>query len=258
MLYKRRTFLITLNVIKRVFLILKRLVEKMQQILLVEDDRSISEVVDHYLTKEGFHVVHAFDGEEGIQLFRQNAFDLILLDLMLPKLNGMDLLKIIREQSKIPVLIISAKDGDVEKALGLGFGADDYIAKPFSMIELSARVKAAIRRATQYAVNEPAETNIIRVHELTLDIENVLITKNDEVIQLTSKEWQIIKLLFTNPKKVFTREQIYRSVWNEDYYGDENIINVHMRRLREKIEDDPSSPQYIKTLWGIGYKLGEF
>ncbi|MDS9999073.1 DNA-binding response regulator [Bacillus atrophaeus] len=226
--------------------------------MLVEDDRSISEVVDHYLTKEGFHVVHAFDGEEGIQLFQQNAFDLILLDLMLPKLNGMDLLKIIREQSKIPVLIISAKDGDVEKALGLGFGADDYIAKPFSMIELSARVKAAIRRATQYAVNEPAETNIIRVHELTLDIENVLITKNDEVIQLTSKEWQIIKLFFTNPKKVFTREQIYRSVWNEDYYGDENIINVHMRRLREKIEDDPSSPQYIKTLWGIGYKLGEF
>lgn len=230
----------------------------MQKILLVEDDHSISEVAAHYLTKEGFQVVCAFDGDEGIRLFQRDSYDLILLDLMLPKLNGMDLLKSIREQSKVPVLIISAKDGDVEKALGLGFGADDYIAKPFSMIELAARVKAAIRRATQYSAGEAAKPKVIQVDELTLDIENVAVIKNGKDIQLTSKEWHILKLFFTNPKKVFTREQIYRSVGSEDYFGDENIINVHMRRLREKIENDPSSPRYIKTLWGIGYKLGEF
>lgn len=126
----------------------------MQRILLVEDDHSISEMVDHYLTKEGFEIVHAFDGEEGIRRFQEQAYDLILLDIMLPELNGMDVLKIIREKSKIPVLMISAKDGDVDKALGLGFGADDYIAKPFSMIELTARVKAAIRRATQYSSSD--------------------------------------------------------------------------------------------------------
>ena len=221
----------------------------MQRILLIEDDHSISEMVDHYLTKEGFEVVLAFDGEEGVRLF---------LDIMLPKLNGMDFLKLIREQSKVPVLMISAKDGDVDKALGLGFGADDYIAKPFSMIELTARIKAAIRRATQYSASEPANQKLVRIHELTIDIENVSVQKNGEPLQLTSTEWKMLTLFVTNPKKVFTKEQIYRSVWNEDYFGDQNIINVHMRRLREKIEDDPSSPQYIKTLWGIGYKLGEF
>lgn len=230
----------------------------MQRILLVEDDHSISEMVNHYLTKEGFDIVHAFDGEEGIRRFQEQAYDLILLDIMLPELNGMDVLKIIREKSKIPVLMISAKDGDVDKALGLGFGADDYIAKPFSMIELTARVKAAIRRATQYSSSEPAEHQVIRVHQLTIDIDNVSVLKNGEPLQLTSTEWQLLTLFASNPKKVFTKEQIYRSVWNEEYFGDQNIINVHMRRLREKIEDEPSSPQYIKTLWGIGYKWGEF
>ena len=230
----------------------------MQRILLIEDDHSISEMVDHYLTKEGFEVVLAFDGEEGVRLFQQGNYDVILLDIMLPKLNGMDFLKMIREQSKVPVLMISAKDGDVDKALGLGFGADDYIAKPFSMIELTARIKAAIRRATQYSASEPANQKLVRIHELTIDIENVSVQKNGEPLQLTSTEWKMLTLFVTNPKKVFTKEQIYRSVWNEDYFGDQNIINVHMRRLREKIEDDPSSPQYIKTLWGIGYKLGEF
>lgn len=149
----------------------------MQRILLIEDDHSISEMVDHYLTKEGFEVVLAFDGEEGVRLFQQGNYDVILLDIMLPKLNGMDFLKMIREQSKVPVLMISAKDGDVDKALGLGFGADDYIAKPFSMIELTARIKAAIRRATQYSVSEPANQKILRVHKLTVDIENVSVQK---------------------------------------------------------------------------------
>ncbi|MGO4180562.1 response regulator transcription factor [Paenibacillus sp. TAF43_2] len=230
-----------------------------QRILLVEDDRSISEMVEAYLTLEGFHIVHAADGEEALRLFSQETYDLILLDVMLPKLNGIDFLKKIREHSLLPVLILSAKDGDVDKALGLGFGADDYLAKPFSMIELLARVKAAIRRATLYSgVQNQAAPSVLHVHELIIDTDNIDVNKRGKSIKLTSKEWQIIKLLTMNPTKVFTKEQIYRSVWNDDYFGDENVINVHISRLREKIEDDPSSPQYIKTLWGIGYKLGEF
>ncbi|GKV56331.1 putative transcriptional regulatory protein YcbL [Sporosarcina sp. NCCP-2222] len=227
-------------------------------ILLVEDDKSISEMLVNYLEIEGFQVVCAYDGEEAQQKFRAGSFDLILLDLMLPKLNGMDFLKQIREESSIPILILSAKDGEIDKALGLGFGADDYITKPFSMIELVARIHASIRRATKYSGHENNYSNIIRVHEITLDIENMLIEKNGKRIKLTVKEWELVKLFFTNPKRVFTKEQIYEKVWQDVYYGDENIINVHMRRLREKIEDDPSKPIYLKTLWGMGYRLGEF
>lgn len=228
------------------------------KILLVEDDISISEMVKSQFEKEGFTVIPAYDGEEALKLFFQESFDLILLDLMLPKLNGMEFLKTIREKSLIPILIMSAKDGDVDKALGLGFGADDYIAKPFSMIELVARVRAAIRRATQYSAAEKKEANRITVGRLTIDLDNFSVQKGNEVIKLTSKEFHILKLFVTNPKRVFTKAQIYSAIWNDQYYGDENVINVHMRRLRKKIEDDPSFPKYINTLWGIGYKLGEF
>lgn len=230
-----------------------------ETILLVEDEPSIAEMVVSYLEKEGFAVVHAQDGEEAVRIFAQQPFDLILLDLMIPKLSGMDFLRIIRDKSLIPILIVSAKDGEVDKALGLGFGADDYIAKPFSMIELSARVKAALRRAS-YHMNTPVDQrpNIVEIHELIMDMDNLTLSKNGQEIKLTSKELQILKLLMANPKKVFTKEHIYQSVWDEPYYGDENIINVHMRRLREKIEDLPSEPKYIKTLWGIGYRLGDF
>ncbi|QTD40318.1 response regulator transcription factor [Sporosarcina sp. Te-1] len=227
-------------------------------ILLVEDDKSISEMLVNYMELEGFQVVCAYDGIEAQQQFRVGSFDLILLDLMLPRLNGMDFLKKIREESSIPILILSAKDGEVDKALGLGFGADDYITKPFSMIELVARIHASIRRATKYSGHGNNHSSIIRVHEITLDIENMLIEKNGKPIKLTLKEWELVKLFFTNPKRVFTKEQIYQAVWQDVYYGDENIINVHMRRLREKIEDDPSAPIYLKTLWGMGYRLGEF
>lgn len=228
-------------------------------ILLVEDDTSIGEMIESYLTMEGFDVVHAKDGAEALERFEERPYDVVLLDLMLPKLGGMDFLKKIREKSHVPVLIVSAKDGEVDKALGLGFGADDYITKPFSMIELTARVKAAIRRATAYVGTQQAPVNqIVKVHELTLDLDHLTVTKNGEEIKLTAKELQILKLFMTNPKKVFTKQHIFTSVWNDDYFGDENVINVHMSRLREKIEDRPSEPQYIKTLWGIGYRLGEF
>ena len=224
-------------------------------ILLVEDDQSICELVEKYLTKEGFSITTANDGEQAIVQFSKGTFDLILLDIMLPNLDGLEAMKIIREKSSIPIVIMSAKDQDIDKALGLGLGADDYISKPFSMIELLARVKATIRRATKYSSHQEKTENIIHIGDLTVDITNFSVTKKKEPLKLTSKEFEILKLFATNRNRVFTKEQIYHYVWNEEYYGDENIINVHMRRLREKIEDDPSKPQYIKTLWGIGYKL---
>lgn len=229
------------------------------KILLVEDDKSISEMVKGYLNKEGFIVTTAFDGEEGINIFLNNSFDLIILDLMLPKVDGMEFMKIIRENSLIPILIMSAKNTDVDKAVGLGFGADDYISKPFSMIELLARIKAIIRRATKYSIiDEKKESKVICINELKIDLDNFSVVKKGKNINITSKEFNILKLFVTNPKRVFTKAQIYSFIWEDEYYGDENVINVHMRRLREKIEDNPSEPKYIKTLWGIGYKLGGF
>lgn len=228
------------------------------KILIVEDDESVSEMMKNYLVKEGYEVLTAFDGEEGIAKFNNGSFDLMILDIMMPKLNGIELMKLVRENSPIPILIVSAKDTDVEKALGLELGADDYMAKPFSMIELSARVKAAIRRANNYSKIENEEkTEIINYCDLTVDIANFSLTKNGRAIKLTSKEFDILKLFIKNPKRVFTKAQVYSIIWNDDYFGDENVINVHMSRLREKIEDDPSNPKYIKTIWGIGYKLGD-
>lgn len=237
-----------------------------QRVLLIEDDEAISGMVRSYLVKEGYEVETAFDGEAAEKLFHRNgAYDLVLLDLMLPKRSGNDVLQTIRRDSLVPVLIMSAKDSDVDKALGLGFGADDYITKPFSMIELAARVKAAIRRAgyattgsaSQETAPVEAKSNRISLRGLTVDFDNFSALKNGEEVKLTAKEFQILKLFVSSPGRVYTKAQIYSSVWEDDYYGDENVINVHMRRLREKIEDDPSKPEYIKTLWGIGYKLGD-
>lgn len=226
------------------------------KILIIEDDIAISEMVKSYLIKDGFLVTTAFDGEDGIVKYLNDDFDLVVLDLMMPKMDGMETMKLIREKSSVPILIMSAKDSDVDKAIGLGLGADDYITKPFSMIEIAARIKAGIRRATKYSSNQKTEENVpIKIGDLTIDLDNFLVIKNDQSVQLTSKEFEILKLFINNQSRVFTKAQIYSFVWKEEYYGDENVINVHMRRLREKIEDDPSNPKYIKTLWGIGYKL---
>ncbi|MFF5818684.1 response regulator transcription factor [Lysinibacillus capsici] len=226
-----------------------------KHILLVEDDEAIREMVDNYLTMEGFQVTTVTNGEEALQNCLQNIFDLVILDIMIPKLNGLEVLKIIREQAALPIIIMSAKDSDVDKALGLGLGADDYIAKPFSMLEFSARVKAVIRRATKYSSQAEQKQEVLEIDNLKIDIVNFSITKSGQEIKLTSKEFSILKLFVTNRHRVFTKEQIYQMIWKDAYYGDENIINVHIRRLREKIEDDPSHPHYIKTLWGIGYKF---
>lgn len=230
-------------------------------ILIVEDDHYISNMINETLTKQGYNVTAVFDGEEALKVSDSHNFVLIILDLMLPKIDGMECLKIIRTKSMVPILIMSAKGEDVDKALGLGFGADDYISKPFSIIELVARVNAIIRRQAHYTkvsdLNNDSSNEIITIGDLTVDMNNFSVKKNNVDLKLTLKEFSILKLFISKPNQVFTKAQVYSLVWQDDYYGDENIINVHIRRLREKIEDEPSKPKYIKTLWGIGYKLGE-
>lgn len=201
-------------------------------------------------------MVCAPDGEKAQSQFRGSHYDLVLLDLMIPKISGMDVLKYIRQTSTVPVIIISAKDTDLDKTLGLGMGADDYITKPFSVTEVLARVKANIRRNTEYA-RALAETGQLVSGSLVMDLSARTLEKAGKDIKLTAKEFDILKLLLQNPKKVYTKAQIYSLVWNDAYIGDENAVNVHISRLRDKIEDNPRKPRYIITVWGIGYKSGE-
>lgn len=176
---------------------------------------------------------------------------------MIPKMSGMEVMKTIRASSTVPIMILSAKDTDSDKTLGLGLGADDYVTKPFSVTEVLARIKANIRRNTQYTVAATIDDNIITKGELVLNTGDYSVMKNGEPIELTAKEFEILKLLMKNPKKVYTKEQMYSQIWNDAYMGDENAVNVHISRLRNKIEDNPRDPKYVVTVWGIGYKLGE-
>ncbi|MEG2110404.1 response regulator transcription factor [Clostridium sp.] len=228
------------------------------KVLIIEDDKEISNMVSMYLRNEGYNVVQAFNGREGIDKALDVEPEIILLDLMLPVIDGMECLRKIRETSIVPILIMSAKNSDLDKALGLGLGADDYIEKPFSIIELSARIKAILRRNNDYIKGKNNnDDNKKTIGNLEIDFNSMSVIKEGEDIALTSKEFEILKLFITKPNRVFTKAQIYELVWNDEYYGEENVINVHMRRLREKIEDNPSKPSIIKTLWGIGYKYEE-
>ena len=226
------------------------------RLLLVEDDREISRMLEGYLANENFEVVCAMDGEEAIGRF-DSGFDLVLLDLMIPKIGGMEVLGHIRQKSNVPIIIVSAKDTDADKTLGLGLGADDYITKPFSVTEVLARIRAQIRRNTRYSSPAEEKPETIKAGELTLSLNNYTVTKKGVSLELTAKEFEILRLLMENPKKVYTKEQIYSKVWNDAYLGDENAVNVHISRLRNKIEDEPGKPKYVVTVWGIGYKFGE-
>ena len=226
------------------------------KVLFVEDNLEICEMLGGYLTAENFEVDCAYDGEQACQKFDSDTYHIVLLDLMIPKISGMDVMKHIRKSSTVPIIIISAKDTEVDKTLGLGLGADDYITKPFSVVEVLARVKANIRRTTEYAapIQEPEE---LTFRSLKMDLSNHTVTKNGVLLELTAKEFDILKLLLQNPKRVYTKAQIYSLIWNDVYVGDENAVNVHISRLRNKIEDNPRSPECVITVWGIGYKLGE-
>lgn len=227
------------------------------KILLIEDDAEISIMLTDYLVTENYEIVTAYDGEDACLKFRKDIYDLVLLDLMIPKISGMDVMQEIRKSSTVPIIIISAKDTDSDITLGLGLGADDYITKPFSVTEVLARIKANIRRTTQYALVHTDETGIIEHCGLIMNFNDFTVSKEGEIIELTAKEFEILKLLMQNPQRVYTKEQIYSLIWNDVYMGDENAVNVHISRLRNKIEDEPRKPQIIVTVWGIGYKLGE-
>lgn len=226
-------------------------------ILLVEDDAEISEMLKNYLTAENYRVVCAYDGKEACEKFGKDIFSLVLLDLMIPKVSGLEVMQHIRKASVVPVLILSAKDSEADKTLGLGLGADDYITKPFSVVEVLARIKANIRRTTQYDDTREKAPDLLCVGDLVMNLSDYTVSRHGVPIALTAKEFEILKLLLKNPKRVYTKEQLYSLVWQDEYLGDENAVNVHISRLRNKIEDDSRNPKYLITVWGIGYKLGE-
>ena len=223
------------------------------KILLVEDDIEISTMLKNFLITENFEVITALDGESACEKFFSDNFSLVLLDLMIPKMNGMEVMSKIREHNTVPIIIISAKDTDSDKTLGLGLGADDYITKPFSVTEVLARIKANIRRSTQYAMGTSMEQSVITQGVLSMNLNDYSVKKNEKEIELTAKEFEILKLLLQNPKKVYTKEQIYSLVWNDAYLGDENAVNVHISRLRTKIEDTtlPLRRLSLRTRWRL-------
>lgn len=230
-----------------------------QKILVAEDDLEINRLVSEHLSREGYSVDRAFNGQDAIQKIMSGAYQMVILDVMMPVADGYEVLQKIRKLGSIPVLILSAKSEETDKIIGLGLGADDYMTKPFSMGELTARVKAQLRRYLTFSSDAEADHKemIIKHLDIEMDTNSFEVKIGSRLIALTAKEFDIFKLFLLNPKKVFTKTQLFKTVWGENYLNDENTVMVHIRRLREKIEADPSNPRYIQTVWGIGYKLTE-
>ncbi len=226
----------------------------MRKILIIEDERAIAELERDYLEIENFLVVIANDGEKGLELSLNEDFDLIVLDLMLPKISGFEICKRIREIKNIPIIIVSAKNDDIDKVRGLGLGADDYISKPFSPLELVARIKGNINRY-EILINGKSPKNEINIGELSLNIDSRRVYMNEKEIILTRKEFDILLLLVQNREIVLSKETIFDKVWGYDFFGDISTVAVHIRKLREKIELNPKKPKYIETVWGTGYRF---
>lgn len=226
-----------------------------KRILLIEDSEDIANMVKSYLSEKLYGVTLATDGEKGIELFNEDSkYDLILLDIMLPKKNGLEVMEQIRRESTVPIIIISARDLELDKTMALDLGADDYITKPFSLAELDSRIKASLRRTSLWSP-ENNQNKVLIFLDLSLDIDNCSLTQDEKNISLTATEFEILKMFLLSPDRTFTKGQIYSSVWKDEYYGDESIINVHISRLREKLGDKGKNSKYIETLWGIGYRL---
>ncbi|MGL4363449.1 MAG: response regulator transcription factor [Cellulosilyticaceae bacterium] len=229
---------------------------KKQTILVVDDEKEIRELVAIYLTNEGFNVITATTGLQAIKLVENEVPDLIILDVMMPEVNGVDACMAIRKKHNIPIIMLSAKVEDIDKILGLSVGADDYIAKPFNPLELIARVKAQLRRATTLNDFAKNKDEVLIENDLKLDLEYGKVYKNDEEVSLTPTEFSILKLLWVNKGITFKTETIYEKVWGQPCYENQNTVMVHIRKLREKIEENPREPIYIFTVWGVGYKFG--
>ena len=227
------------------------------KILLVEDEIKISSIIEKYLLKEGYEVSKAFNGEEAINKFENEEIDLIILDRMLPKLSGDEVIEFIRERSNIPIIMVTAKVEEKDIIEGFKFGADDYVVKPFSPGELLERIKAVLRR-TQ--TNATIKRNILSYDNghFIINLDNYTIELNGQIIELTKNEFEIVKVLFEHPKKIFTREEIIAAAFGADYEAYDRAIDTHIKNIRQKIEDNPKKPKYIVTVYGVGYKVGDF
>ena len=222
-----------------------------RKVLVVDDEKLIVKGIRFSLEQDGMEVDCAYDGEEALQKAKDNEYDIILLDVMLPKLTGFEVCQQIREFSNVPVVMLTAKGEDMDKILGLEYGADDYITKPFNILEVKARLKAIMRRTNQKEKVE--DENILEGKDMRLDREGRRVYINGKEINLTAKEFEVLELLMLNPNKVYGRENLLKLVWGSDYPGDVRTVDVHIRRLREKIETNPSEPKYVHTKWGVGY-----
>ncbi len=223
-----------------------------KRVLVVDDEKLIVKGIRFSLLQDGLEVDCAYDGEEALELAKNNEYDLILLDVMLPKLDGFEVCQQIREFSDMPIIMLTAKGDDMDKILGLEYGADDYITKPFNILEVKARVKAIMRR-TGKKEEKVDNSNIIMKHDMKIDRESRRVFIENKEINLTAKEFDLLEILATNPDKVYSREQLLNLVWKYEYAGDARTVDVHIRRLREKIEKLPSNPKYVFTKWGVGY-----
>ena len=223
-----------------------------RKVLVVDDEKLIVKGVRFSLEQDGMEVDCAYDGEEALEKIRANTYDIILLDIMLPKLDGFHVCQQVREFSDFPILMLTAKGDDMDKILGLEYGADDYITKPFNILEVKARIKAITRR-TSKAAKQKKDESVINVLDMTLDTDSKRLHIAGKEINLTSKEFDVLELLVKNPDKVYSREKLLGLVWGSQYPGDVRTVDVHIRRLREKIEFNPSEPKYVHTKWGVGY-----
>ena len=223
------------------------------QILVVDDEKLIVKGIKFSLEQDGMEVTAAYDGEEALQLAKDNSFDLIVLDVMLPKMDGLQVCQQIREFSQIPIIMVTAKGEDMDKIMGLEYGADDYITKPFNILELKARIKAILRRSVRKVDAKAEVENVLKERELELTYDSRRVFISGKEVNLTAKEFDLLELMMENPGKVYSREKLLDTVWGYDYPGDVRTVDVHVRRLREKIEENPSEPKYIFTKWGVGY-----
>lgn len=224
-----------------------------RKILIIEDEIHIVEILKFNLEKEGYEIKAAFDGENGLKFALNDDYDLILLDIMLPKMDGFEVCRRIRNTSETPIIMLTAREEEVDKVLGLELGADDYITKPFAIKELMARIKANIRRQNFKKNGEHISLNKAEFNEIIIDKDSYEVAKNGVILDLTLREYELIKFLSTQPEKVFSREELLEKVWGYEYYGDVRTVDVTIRRLREKVEDDDSKPKYIMTKRGVGY-----
>ena len=223
-----------------------------KKVLVVDDEKLIVKGIRFSLLQDGMEVDCAYDGEEGLALAKANTYDIMLLDVMLPKMDGFEVLQAIREFSDMPIIMLTAKGDDMDKILGLEYGADDYITKPFNILEVKARIKAIMRRSGTVKVKEE-NTNLIEKGDISMDCDSRRLFIKGTEINLTTREFELLEILIKNENKVYSRDNLLSLVWGKDYPGDVRTVDVHVRRLREKIEANPSEPKYVHTKWGVGY-----